>query len=265
MKIFRKVNMVLAGAAVLAMTSTVSFADNTDTKFVKDCYESRIEGSPTTRLDPEPNRPNVKCSPDTGAVLWWNDPYDNTVPMGEMPIDADYNYGEAVVKSRVANWVDRNKLYTICTDACHNDSYQKAPETKKPRLLTMHTDIIPNSLELQHGRGSIWCLDCHNANNRQTLVDNFGGEISFDQPQKLCGKCHGPIYRDWRDGIHGKRIGDWRKEGKKRWWVCTECHNPHDVQQGKRGSGFAQLLAEPRPEFPKGMDDASHEDRLHDH
>ncbi len=86
------------------------------------------------------------------------------------------------------------------------------------------------------------------------LIDHRGNPISFNQPQKLCGKCHGQIYRDWRDGIHGKRIGSWRDGGKKRWWVCTECHNPHDVQPG-----FKQLAPEPAPALPKGMESAEHE------
>ena len=262
MKISRYANAAFSGAVLLALSSTAAYADNTDTKFVTDCHESRQDATPVTRRDIEPGWPNVKCSPTTGGVLWWGDAFDGTVPMGEMPIEADYSFGEAVVKPRTGH-IDRNKLYTICTEACHNGKYVPVPETKHPRQLKMHTDIIPNSMELQHGRGGIWCLDCHNADNRQTLVDNFGGEISFDQPQKLCGKCHGPIYRDWREGIHGKRIGDWRKEGKKRWWVCTECHNPHDIQQGERNRGFAQLPPENAPELPKGMPNADHENVVH--
>ncbi len=52
------------------------------------------------------------------------------------------------------------------------------------------------------------------------------------------------------------------KGGKKRWWVCTECHNPHDVEHGDRKSGFAQLNPEPAPMLPKGMSNADHE-RVH--
>jgi hypothetical protein len=75
------------------------------------------------------------------------------------------------------------------------------------------------------------------------LVDHFGDPISFDQPQLLCGKCHGDKLRDWRDGIHGKRIGEFVSDGKKRWFTCTECHNPHNVQDGARNRGFVQLQA----------------------
>ena len=74
-----------------------------------------------------------------------------------------------------------------------------------------------------------------------------------------CGKCHGPLYKDWRVGLHGKRIGEWASDGKKRWFVCTECHNPHDVQQGERNSGFAQIEPEAAPQLPKGLENADHE------
>ncbi|MCP4042175.1 MAG: hypothetical protein GY731_09510 [Gammaproteobacteria bacterium] len=205
----------------------------------------------------------MKCSPTTGATLWWGDPFDGTVPMGDMPVEADYSHEEAVVKPREAQ-IDRNKLFTICSMACHNDNYIKPPKDINPRAIPMHKDIVPDSMQLKHGRGAIWCLNCHSPTNRTKLIDHFGNEISFNQPQKLCGKCHGQVYRDWRDGIHGKRIGMWTKGGKKRWWVCTECHNPHDIQQGNRNSGFAQLTPELAPDLPKGMPNADHE-RHHEH
>jgi hypothetical protein len=225
------------------------------------CFESRKGASEVTQEEVEPGLPNVKCSPRTGGVLWWGDPYHATIPMGEMPIEADYSRGEAVVAPREP----KNSLFPLCGVACHNGTYPPFPETKNPRKLTlMHTDIFPDSLNIQHGRGATWCLDCHHSTTRNKLVDHFGNEISFNEPQKLCGKCHGPTYRDWREGIHGKRIGEWASDGKKRWFVCTECHDPHDVQHGTRNSGFDQLVPEPAPILPKGMHNADHE-RHHGH
>lgn len=219
------------------------------------CFESRKGSSEVTQREIADGLPNVKCSDKTGAVLWWGDPYDGTVPMGDMPIEADYSHGEAVVKPRSAKMT----LLPICGVACHNGIFPPPPKDKKPRKLTMHLDLVPDSLDLQHGRGAIWCLDCHHAEKRNKFVDNFGDTIEFDQPQKLCGKCHGPVYRDWREGIHGKRIGEWASTGKKRWFVCTECHNPHDVQQGSRNSGFVRIAPEPAPLLPKGLENADHE------
>ncbi len=247
---------VLALCLVAAVMSTTALAESTRKN--GECFESRDGMSQVTQREIEPGVMNVQCSPTTGGVLYWGDPFDGTIPMGEMPIDADYSHEQAVVKPREPQ-IDRNKLLTICSMACHNGEYVPYPENKLPRALTMHKDIVPDSMKLNHGKGGIWCLDCHHPTTRTKLADNFGNEVSFNQPQKLCGKCHGQIYRYWRDGIHGKRIGLWQKGGKKRWWVCTECHNPHDVEQGDRKSGFAQLHPEPAPILPKGMTNADHE------
>lgn len=220
------------------------------------CFESRDGASRVTQTQSGEDPPNVKCSDTTGGVLWWGDPFDGTVPMGDMPLEADYTHGEAVVKPRISQLA----LYGVCGIACHNGAFPPPVEADTPpRTLTMHTDLVPDALDLQHGNGGLWCFDCHDAKTRNMLVDNSGGLVDFNQPQQLCGKCHGQVYRRWREGIHGKRIGEWASDGKKRWFVCTECHNPHDVQQGARQSGFVQLEPEAAPRLPKGMENADHE------
>jgi hypothetical protein len=227
------------------------------------CFESRkgdeMAGGGHTSIDVkevEPGWPNVKCSDTTGGVLWWGDPFTDTEPMGDMPenIDADYLHEEAVVRPRADKL-----MYNMPCVACHNEGVAPPPANNDPRLLSSpmyaHEAYAPRDpKDFKHGNGAIWCLDCHSRTNRDALIDHRGNEISFNQPQKLCGKCHGPVYRDWRDGIHGKRIGMWDKGGKKRWWVCTECHNPHDTQPG-----FKPIVPEPPPELPKGMENADHE------
>jgi uncharacterized CHY-type Zn-finger protein len=231
-----------------------------------ECFESREGYTVVKRKEIEEGEFNIKCSDFTGAVLWWGDPFEGTVPLGEMPLprklipeqdaifhdiylDADYYRGEAVVKARTPHI----KYYMPCT-VCHNGVTVKVPENLSPRFIKMHTDIVPDSLRLKHGHGAMWCLDCHSATNRDMLIDHRGGEISFDQPQKVCGKCHGEIYRDWRSGIHGKRTGMWTTDGKKRWWVCTECHNPHDVEF----LPFKQIAPELAPEPPRGSIKVEH-------
>ena len=252
----KKYKLSAIAAIVFALLMATSFPALSGGKV---CFESRKGASEVTQRQIAKGLPNVKCSKKTGAVLWWGDPFYGTIPMGKMPIKADYSRGKAVVKPRSR----KLKLLPICGVACHNGTYPPPPKNKNPRKLTMHTDIVPNSLKLQHGRGGIWCLDCHHPTKRNKLFDNFGRLVDFNQPQKLCGKCHGPAYRDWREGIHGKRIGEWASNGKKRWFVCTECHNPHDVQQGKRNSGYRQIKPEPAPKLPKGLKNADHERHSH--
>ncbi|MBL8302975.1 MAG: hypothetical protein JNM26_09410 [Ideonella sp.] len=223
------------------------------------CFESRKGATEVTKRDLKPGLPNVKCSPVTGAALWYGDPYDGTVPMGKMPQMDKLPEGLAVVRPRS----EKLNLLAQCGTACHNGIIPKGfPKDNRPIPIPTMEAMFPDAKDFQHGRGRIWCLDCHHPTKRNMLVDHFGDTISFDQPQLLCGKCHGDKLRDWRDGIHGKRIGDFTSTGKKRWFTCTECHNPHNVQDGVRNKGFVQLQPETPPQLPRGMKDAAHE-KLH--
>lgn len=105
-----------------------------------------------------------------------------------------------------------------CTQ-CHEDPEDDDPERRE--LEMEHTNI-----KLNHGDKSRWCLDCHSFENRDMLHLSGGELIPFTESQRLCGQCHGTIYRDWRLGIHGKRTGYW--DGKKRYLLCVVCHWPHE-------------------------------------
>jgi len=106
--------------------------------------------------------------------------------------------------------------YFPCTE-CHAD-LDLNPE---PRVLEeMHDDI-----ELNHGPSDRWCLDCHNPDDRDVLRLINGRLITFDESYLLCGQCHGTIFRDWRQGIHGRRQGYWN--GGKSYLLCAHCHDPH--------------------------------------
>lgn len=249
-------------ASVLIVMGLVSFmvpaasaGDKGSPATPTNCFESREGATSVTRIDNKEDWPNVKCSPDTKAVLWWGDPFDGTEPMGDMPeaLDGDFKHEEAVVKPRATTDPKTKKLamYMPCT-LCH--AAMPVKENVPRELNPIHAAVVPDPLDMKHGKGAIWCLDCHNATNRDTLISHKGEEISFNQSQLLCGKCHGTEFRSWRDGLHGKRIGMWVKGGKKRWWVCTECHNPHNVEPG-----YTQIQPERAPVLPKGMTNADHE------
>jgi hypothetical protein len=100
---------------------------------------------------------------------------------------------------------------------CHADL---ETNTERRELVDMHDDIV-----LDHGPAERWCLDCHNTDDRDRLRLVNGTLIGFDESYKLCGQCHGTIFRDWRAGIHGRRRGYW--DGAKEYLLCAHCHNPH--------------------------------------
>ncbi|MBU1186510.1 MAG: hypothetical protein KKD56_00460 [Acidobacteria bacterium] len=106
-----------------------------------------------------------------------------------------------------------------CMD-CHADM-ETNPERRA--LEDFHDDIV-----LKHDEENRWCMDCHDAENRDMLHSASGKPISFTESYKLCGQCHGPKLRDWKAGIHGRRTGSWN--GQKEYLLCAHCHNPHSPE-----------------------------------
>ncbi len=115
-----------------------------------------------------------------------------------------------------------------------------AVNTRKRQLKDEHTAIT-----LRHAEKERWCLDCHSAGNRDKLRLADGETIDFTESYRLCGQCHGNIYRDWKAGIHGKRTGSFTG-GKRTYLLCVGCHNPHDPK-------FKPLKPEPPPVRPKAQ------------
>ncbi len=109
--------------------------------------------------------------------------------------------------------------YTYRCSSCHK---LFPPRMTTGRTLTQHRDIV-----LKHGINDR-CLNCHHPENRDAFVDDVGGEISYDQPQRLCAKCHGPVYRDWLNRAHGRTNGYWDVSKGPLWRTkCIQCHDPH--------------------------------------
>lgn len=72
------------------------------------------------------------------------------------------------------------------------------------------------------------CFNCHNETNLELLQTRDGRELKFADSTRLCGSCHGPTYRDWEAGAHGRTSGFWNHElGAMQRKDCVNCHNPH--------------------------------------
>lgn len=116
--------------------------------------------------------------------------------------------------------------------ACHS----ALPVNRTRRELSMHTDVV-----LKHDEAHRWCLDCHDAANRDRLHLADGEPVSFEESYLVCGQCHGEKLRDWRAGVHGRRTGEWN--GSKKYLLCAHCHNPHQPR-------FHALAPKPAPLRP---------------
>lgn len=90
---------------------------------------------------------------------------------------------------------------------------------KRRKLIGEHEKLILN-------HGDNWCYTCHDEHDRTKLKLINGQRVGFKQVVKTCAQCHGVVYRDWKAGVHGKRIGFWN--GKKQAYSCNHCHDPHN-------------------------------------
>jgi uncharacterized CHY-type Zn-finger protein len=120
---------------------------------------------------------------------------------------------------------------------CSNCHSGMTVNPRRRKLTDEHAEIV-----FEHDAKNRWCLDCHNANDRDKLRMASGATIDFSKSYLLCGQCHGPTFRDWKAGVHGKRTGSWN--GKKTYYLCVHCHNPHSP----RVKPIAPFPAPPPPQ-----------------
>lgn len=99
---------------------------------------------------------------------------------------------------------------------------------------------------IAHGSNSrnSGCFNCHNPGKLDQLVTRDGTQLELTQATLLCASCHGPTYRDWEAGIHGRTTGYWsRAHGPATRESCTACHDPHSP-------AFPLLIPLPGPQRP---------------
>ena len=110
----------------------------------------------------------------------------------------------------------KNDLFFYPCDQCH-ESMEPNPEIRS--LNAMHDS------NLEHGRGRIWCLSCHDLDNRNYLKTLLNELVDFDEAYLVCGGCHANRHKDWSFGAHGKRLANW--QGERTQYSCPQCHDPH--------------------------------------
>lgn len=88
-----------------------------------------------------------------------------------------------------------------------------------------HSDVVMG--HGSHNRNNN-CFNCHDDQNLELLQTRDGRQVKLMESPALCGSCHGPTYRDWEAGAHGRTGGYWeRTAGPMKRQICVDCHNPH--------------------------------------
>lgn len=129
---------------------------------------------------------------------------------------------------------------------CHNDF---ASAQRQHAEIPEHAEI---NARFDHGLNT-FCVNCHNPADRNTYVAYDGSAIPSTEPALLCSKCHGPIYREWQVGIHGRQNGGWERDNPARVkLLCIQCHDPHHPK-------FAPMKPDPPTIYSRFDADVAHE------
>lgn len=163
------------------------------------------------------------------TVAFLSDLWGRAVPLPEIPLVQPWVTNTATVRT---NYADLIRMKADLSDfdcyACH--------DKKKPPVLkfdTNHNIVVPEEhkdIVMGHGRHNRnnVCYNCHDESNLELVQTRDGRELKLSESTPLCGSCHGPTYRDWEAGVHGRTSGFWdRQAGPIDRKPCVSCHNPH--------------------------------------
>ncbi len=134
-----------------------------------------------------------------------------------------------VAEKFIANDTVRDPLLTVpklqqagFSYECNSCHRHMSPSMEPKTRMTTHQNI-----RLDHGINNR-CYNCHHPSKQEAFIHHSGAEIPFAKTELLCQKCHGPKYRDWAIGVHGRPAGYWDKtRGESTKVTCTACHDPH--------------------------------------
>lgn len=158
------------------------------------------------------------------ADLWGRVPEQTLLPL----VDTNF-LGTATVRMSAAELIASGEDASgLDCSACHEEG--------KPLVLEFDEEhnVIPpkehSDIVLGHGKHkrNNNCFNCHDETNTEFLQTRDKHKIKLVDSPQLCGSCHGPTYRDWEAGVHGRTSGHWKREmGDFDRKACTSCHDPH--------------------------------------
>jgi len=192
------------------------------------------------------------------AAAFYSDSWGYPAPRPKIPLVDKAVLDTATVRRSYADLVRaKEDLSDFDCYGCHEKG--KPPplrydENQKLIVPQEHSDVVMG--HGTHGRNNN-CFNCHNENNLTTLQPRDGRELKLEESTQLCGSCHGPTYRDWDSGAHGRINGYWNtKLGAAVKKDCVNCHNPHSPRfPGRKPAPGphtlrAQSVTEPAAEPP---------------
>jgi hypothetical protein len=163
------------------------------------------------------------------AIAFLRELWGRPAPLAPIPLVDPVFTNTATVRTSLV------ELIRAKADLSDFDCYGCHEKNKPPplRFDKEHNLIIPKEHEnivMGHGRHNRnnLCYNCHDEANLELLQTRDGRELKMADSTPLCGSCHGPTYRDWEAGVHGRTSGFWSPAlGPAKREDCVACHNPH--------------------------------------
>jgi len=164
------------------------------------------------------------------ALAFWSEMWGKPAPVRELPLVAAEFLGTATWRQSYADLLKANAdVDAYDCYLCHDkDKKQTLTYDAKGQLVVPreHSDDIVMG-HGTHGRNNN-CFNCHNDEDLTQLQSRDGRKLKLEDSVQLCGSCHGPTYRDWEYGSHGRTSGYWdRSKGPFEKKICVNCHDPH--------------------------------------
>jgi hypothetical protein len=106
------------------------------------------------------------------------------------------------------------RLYTSCQQ-CHEEQYKKTLDSVHQRALAAGN------------RKAAVCADCHNPHTQRKITGDDGKLLPAARVEipKTCARCHGAIYAQYRQSVHGAALVDGNPDVP----TCIDCHGVHDI------------------------------------
>jgi hypothetical protein len=192
------------------------------------------------------------------AILFLLDLWGRPSPLPPIPPVEEQFTVKSTIRTSLAELIRRGE------DTSDFDCYG-CHERGDPPKLTFDEDqnlLIPaihSNIIMAHGRHNRnnLCFNCHEEDNLEFLQTRDGRELKLADSTALCGSCHGPTYRDWEAGAHGRSSGYWNRDmGPFERKECVACHDPHSP-------GFPPQQTAPGPHTLRPAKPSAAEARRH--
>ena len=197
------------------------------------------------------------------AMAFAFDLFGTPAPPAQLPlVDPEFLKTETWRRSYADLVKAKEDLSNFECYTCHEEGKKQELKYDAKQQLVIpdeHSDIVMG--HGTHGRNNN-CFNCHNDANLLTLQPRDGHELKFEESTVLCGSCHGPTYRDWEAGMHGRTSGYWNRtqqgqakgplDGPFKKQDCVNCHNPHSPKfPGRQPAPPPNYLREQREHQPE--------------